>query len=61
MTRNLPQMIDDYAEALAQYYIAENTNCPKDRIAYLKNKMWLKAWDLRHLGLNVRPNESEND
>jgi hypothetical protein len=58
MTISLPQHIDAYANALADYRAAVASGVDAEEIKYLKRMMNLAGWTLRHLGLDVQFDET---
>jgi ribosomal 50S subunit-associated protein YjgA (DUF615 family) len=60
MTRTLPEMIDNYANALAEYRLAKAEGADKRQIVYLKRKMRLNGWYLVDLGLNVKFDDTDD-
>jgi hypothetical protein len=60
MKPTLPEMIDNYAKALAEYRVAKATGASKEQILYLKRMMRLNGWFLVDLGLNVQFDDTDN-
>jgi hypothetical protein len=58
MTISLPQLIDAYANALADYRASVASGVDAEEIKYLKRLMNLAGWRLRDLGLDVQFDET---
>ena len=58
MTRSLPQLIDAYASALADYRAGVTSGVDAEKLKCLKRLMNLAGWKLRDLGLDVQFDES---
>jgi len=58
MTITLPQHIDAYASALADYRAGVASGIDAEQLKYLKWLMNLAGWKLRDLGLDVQFDET---
>jgi hypothetical protein len=60
MTNTLPEMIDNYADALANYRVAVRTGASEERIGWLRSEIRRWGWAIRDLGLNVQYDDNNN-
>jgi len=58
MTKSLPQLIDAYANALADYRAGVASGIDAEKLKCLKRIMNLAGWKLRDLGLDVQFDET---
>jgi hypothetical protein len=59
MTKSLPQLIDAYANALADYRAGVASGIDAEKLKCLKRLMNLAGWKLRDLGLDVQFDETD--